>query len=57
MFLMLLRLPYLALSSVVTLIRLWPMSEKDKDAEILVLCQGTLLSPRWRTTEVPAGGQ
>jgi putative transposase len=37
MFLMLLRLPYLALSSVFTLIRLWPMSEKDKDAEILVL--------------------
>jgi len=37
MFLMLLRLPYLALSSVFTLIRLWPLSEKDKDAEILVL--------------------
>ncbi len=37
MFLMLLRLPYLALSSMFTLIRLWPMSEKDKDAEILVL--------------------
>ncbi len=37
MVLMLLRLPYLALSSVFTLIRLWPMSEKDKDAEILVL--------------------
>ena len=34
---MLLRLPYLALSSVFTLIRLWPMTEKDKDAEILVL--------------------
>ena len=33
----LLRLPYLALSSVFTLIRLWPMSEKDQDAEILVL--------------------
>lgn len=37
MILMLLRLPYLALSSVFTLIRLWPTSEKDKDAEILVL--------------------
>ena len=24
---------------------------------VLARCQGTLLSPRWRTTEVPAGGQ
>ncbi|WP_205863209.1 helix-turn-helix domain-containing protein [Planosporangium thailandense] len=34
---MLLRLPYLALTSVVTLIRLLPMSEVDKNVEILAL--------------------
>ncbi|MCW7945018.1 hypothetical protein AAW14_24160 [Streptomyces hygroscopicus] len=34
---MLLRLPYLALTSVFTLIRLLPMGERDKDAEILAL--------------------
>jgi putative transposase len=30
-------LPYLALKSVVTLIRLLPMSDSDKDVEILAL--------------------
>ncbi|MFG2524917.1 integrase core domain-containing protein [Streptomyces sp. NPDC048527] len=34
---MLLRLPYLALTSMFTLIRLLPMSDRDKDAEILAL--------------------
>jgi hypothetical protein len=34
---MLLRLPYLALSSVFTLMRLLPMSDTDKDIEILTL--------------------
>lgn len=34
---MLLRLPYLALTSVFTLIRLLSMSDRDKDAEILAL--------------------
>lgn len=34
---MLLRLPYLALTSVFTLIRLLPMGDSDKDAEILAL--------------------
>jgi hypothetical protein len=34
---MLVRLPYLALSSVFTLIRLLPMSDTDKDIEILTL--------------------
>jgi putative transposase len=34
---MLLRLPYLALTSVVTLIRLLPMSDVDKNVEILAL--------------------
>lgn len=34
---MLLRLPYLALSSVLTLMRLLPMSDTDKDIEILTL--------------------
>jgi putative transposase len=33
----LLRLPYLALTSVVTLIRLLPMSDSDKNIEILAL--------------------
>jgi hypothetical protein len=33
----LLRLPYLALTSMFTLIRLLPMSDRDKDAEILAL--------------------
>ena len=34
---MLRRLPYLALTSVCTLIRLIPMSDSDKDVEILTL--------------------
>ncbi|WP_434098619.1 hypothetical protein [Streptomyces mirabilis] len=34
---MLLRLPYLALTSMFTLIRLLPMGDRDKDAEILAL--------------------
>ena len=34
---MLLRLPYLALTSVFTVIRLLPMSDTDKDIEILAL--------------------
>ncbi|GAA3792249.1 hypothetical protein ACFQ0G_11930 [Streptomyces chiangmaiensis] len=34
---MLLRLPYLALTSVFTLIRLLPIGDRDKDAEILAL--------------------
>ncbi|WP_326710028.1 hypothetical protein OG758_12345 [Streptomyces sp. NBC_01474] len=34
---MLLRLPYLALTSVFTLVRLLPMGDRDKDAEILAL--------------------
>ena len=34
---MLLRLPYLALTSMFTLIRLLPLSDRDKDAEILAL--------------------
>jgi hypothetical protein len=34
---MLLRLPYLALTSVLTLIRLLPRSDTDKDIEILTL--------------------
>ncbi|WP_432181076.1 hypothetical protein [Streptomyces sp. NBC_00063] len=34
---MLLRLPYLALTSVFTLIRLLPMGDRHKDAEILAL--------------------
>ena len=34
---MLLRLPYLALTSVFTLIRLLPMSDTDKNIEILTL--------------------
>ena len=34
---MLLRLPYLALTSVYTLMRLLPMSDADKDIEILTL--------------------
>jgi putative transposase len=33
----LLRLPYLALTSVFTVIRLLPMSDTDKDIEILML--------------------
>jgi hypothetical protein len=33
----LLRLPYLALTSVFTLIRLLPLSDTDKDIEILAL--------------------
>ncbi len=34
---MLLRLPYLALTSMFTLLRLLPMTDRDKDAEILAL--------------------
>ena len=34
---MLLRLPYLALTSVFAVIRLLPMSDTDKDIEILTL--------------------
>lgn len=34
---MLLRLPYLALTSVFTVLRLLPMSDTDKDIEILTL--------------------
>ncbi|MGH3375268.1 MAG: hypothetical protein ACRDP6_11055 [Actinoallomurus sp.] len=34
---MLLRLPYLALTNVFTVIRLLPMSDTDKDIEILTL--------------------
>jgi hypothetical protein len=41
----LLRLPYLALTSVFTLIRLLPVSETDKDIEILTL-RHQLRSPR-----------
>ena len=34
---MLLRLAYLGVSNALTLLRLLPMSDRDKDAEILVL--------------------
>ena len=44
---MLLRLPYLALTSMFTVIRLLPMSETDKDVEILTLRhQLAILQPR-----------
>jgi hypothetical protein len=53
----LLRLPYLALSSMFTLLRLLPMSDRDKDIEILALrhqlaiLQPQIDKPRLTTTD------
>jgi hypothetical protein len=53
----LLRLPYLALSSMFTLLRLLPMSDRDKDIEILALrhqlaiLQRQIDKPRLTTTD------
>ena len=48
---MLLRLPYLALTSMFTLIRLMPMSDSDKNVEILTLrhLRGSKTPSPWLT--------
>ncbi|WP_307822065.1 integrase core domain-containing protein [Streptomyces coffeae] len=54
---MLLRLAYLGVSNAFAMLRLLPMTDRDKDAEILSLATGTASSPPHSTPSSPATAQ